>query len=297
MSNKVYEIITDRIIQSLEKGVVPWRTPWVMSAPRNLISKKPYRGVNVFLLSSMRYTSSWWLTFNQAKSLGGTVRKGEKSTPVVFYKVYDDKVVNPKTGQKDKRFVLRYYSVFNATQCDDIVVPPEARGQEFVPLDACERIVDRYIGRGPLVSHGGDRAAYSPTLDVIHLPTRESFQSPESYYATRFHEMVHSTGHPSRLNRDGIVKFDGFATHNYSFEELVAECGSAFLCGEAGILNTTLDNSVSYIQHWVSKLKSEPKWVVQAGGKAAAAADFIMNRKADGSDEDAPTSGVEDDAQ
>ncbi len=296
MSNKVYEIITDRIIQSLQKGVVPWRTPWVVEAPRNLISRKPYRGVNVFLLSAMRYTSSWWLTFNQAKGLGGSVKKGEKSTPVVFYKVYDDKVVNPKTGKADKRFVLRFYNVFNALQCEGITVPPEPMGREFAPLQECEHIVDRYIGRGPPVTHGGHQAAYSPTLDVIHMPPKDSFESPEAYYATRFHEMVHSTGHPSRLDREGIAKFDGFGSHQYSFEELVAECGSAFLCGEAGILNTTLDNSVAYIGSWIKKLQSEPKWVVQAGGKAAAAADYILNRKADGSEEDAPA-GVEADAQ
>jgi antirestriction protein ArdC len=294
MSNKVYEIITDRIIQSLQNGVVPWRTPWVTKVPRNLISKKPYRGVNVCLLSTFHYASSWWLTFNQVKSLGGSVKKGEKSTPVVFYKVYDN--VNPETGETDKRFILRFYNVFNALQCDGITVPQEPMGRKFTPLQECECIVDRYIGRGPTITHDANQAVYGPSLDVIHMPSKDSFESPEAYYATLFHEMVHSTGHPSRLNRDGITKFDGFGSHQYSFEELVAECGSAFLCGEAGILNTTLDNSVAYIAFWIKKLQSEPTWIIRAGSKAAAAVDYILNRKADESDKDVHAS-VESDAQ
>lgn len=299
--NKVYEIVTDRIVKSLESGVVPWRTPWHTSAPKNLNSKKAYRGVNVFLLGAMRYTTPWWLTYKQATAMGGQVRKGEHGAPVVFWKVYDNKPGEQYTAdgkRKPKRFVLRYYTVFNVSQCDGIEAPVENEVRPFTPLEAAERIVTKYIGKGPRVEHGGDRAAYMPGADVIHMPPREAFHSPEAYYSTRFHEMVHSTGHPDRLNRDGIAKFDGFATHNYSFEELVAECGAAFLCGEAGILDTTFDNSAAYINHWVAKLKSEPKWIVQAGGKASAAADYILGRKADGSEEDAdvPEGGSEEES-
>lgn len=274
MSLNVYEVITQRIIDSLEQGVVPWRTPWKSVAPQNLISRKPYRGVNVFLLSAMRHTSPYWLTFRQARSKGGNVRKGEKATPVIFWKVYNE------DDEKLRRFVLRYYSVFNLDQCEGIDAPPgdSTDNLPFEPIETCERIVANYP-EAPTLEEGGNQAAYSPTRDVIMMPPRESFTSEEAYYATRFHEMVHSTGHSSRLDREGITKLDAFGTHSYSYEELVAECGSAFLCGEAGILDTTFDNSAAYIKGWVSKLRSEPKWIVKAGGEAAKAADYILGRR------------------
>lgn len=271
----VYEIITQRIIDSLEAGVVPWRTPWKSVAPRNLISKKPYRGVNVFLLSAMRHTSPYWLTFRQAKAKGGNVRKGERSTPVIFWKVFEE------DGERFSRPpVLRYYSVFNLDQCEGIAAPVSDEDGEvlaFEPIDACERIVNGYATRPP-IDVGGDKASYNPNFDRINMPPRENFESVEAYYATEFHEMIHSTGHPDRLDREGITHMDYFGSHKYSFEELVAECGSAFLCGEAGIIDTTIENSSAYIAGWVSKLKHETKWVVQAGGKAAKAADYILGR-------------------
>lgn len=273
MSLNVYEVITQRIIDSLEKGVVPWRTPWVSRAPMNLISKKPYRGVNVFLLGASRMTSPYWLTYRQARSKGGNVKKGEHGTPVIFWKVY-----NPEE-EKLRKFILRYYTVFNLSQCEGIDAPPgdSTDKLDFEPLAECERIVEMYPNP-PTYQEGGDQAAYSPSSDTLHMPPRETFLSVEAYYATRFHEMIHSTGHGSRLEREGITKLDHFGSHQYTKEELVAECGSAFLCGEAGILNTTIDNSVAYIGNWVKKLHSEPKWIVQAGGEAAKAADYILGR-------------------
>ena len=278
MSIKVYEIITDRILQSLEKGVVPWRMPWHTSTPRNLISKKPYRGVNVFLLGMQRFTSSYFLTYNQAKAKGGQVRKGEKSTPVIFWKVGDSKKVDPKTGKVGKFFILRFYNVFNVTQCDDIKVPVEATATEHEPIAECESIVDGWAGKPPIV-HGGNRACYSPSEDLISMPERGSFGKVEEYYSTLFHEMVHSTGHKDRLAREGITNPIKFASHSYSFEELVAECGAAFLCGNAGIIDHTIDNSAAYIANWAAKLKSEPKWIVDAAGKAAKASDLILGVK------------------
>lgn len=274
MSLNVYEVITQRIIDSLEAGVIPWHTPWKSVAPRNLLSKKPYRGINVFLLGASRYTSPYWMTFRQAASKGGSVRKGERGTPVIFWKRYEKD--RPESFKKDSAFVLRYYTVFNLSQCEGIDAPPadSADMLPFEPIEACERIVGGY--QGPEVRDGGNRAQYVPSQDVIDMPPRESFESEEAYYATRFHEMVHSTGHGTRLDRPGVTKLDYFGSHQYSYEELVAECGSAFLCGEAGILNTTIDNTAAYIAGWVKKLQSEPKWVVKAGGEAARAADYIL---------------------
>lgn len=273
MSLKVYEIITDRILQSLEKGVVPWRMPWHTSTPMNLVSKKPYRGVNVFLLGMQRFTSSYFVTYKQAAAKGGQVRKGEKSTPVIFWKMLD-KGVDDK-GRKSYIPLLRYYNVFNVTQCDGLKIPEEHTSTLFEPIEACERVVAGWAGKPP-IEHGGNRACYSPSLDVISMPVRESFAKVEEYYSTLFHEMVHSTGHKDRLAREGITNPIKFASHNYSFEELVAECGAAFLCGNTGIIDHTIDNSAAYIQGWVSKLKSEPKWIIDAAGKAAKAADLIL---------------------
>jgi antirestriction protein ArdC len=272
MSINVYDIVTERIIKSLEAGVVPWRVPWVSRAPMNFISKKPYRGVNVFLLSTARYTSPYWLSYRQAAGKGGQVRKGEKSTPVIFWKMGDDRKVPDK-----KWFILRYYNVFNVAQCDGIEVPTSEEVRPFTPIEAADRILALY-DKGPPVEHGGNQAAYIPARDLITMPAMESFHTPEQYYSTRFHEEAHATGSKGRLEREGVMNFDKFGSHRYSFEELVAECTSSFLCGEAGILDTTFDNSAAYIAHWVGKLKSETKWIVQAGAQAAKAADFILGR-------------------
>jgi antirestriction protein ArdC len=275
MSLNVYEIITDRIIKSLEGGIVPWRKSWKSVAPRNLISKKPYRGVNVFLLGTAPYASPYWLTFRQAKGKGGSVRKGERGTPVIFWKVFDD------DGEKFSRPpILRYYTVFNAEQCDGIEVPKSEDDGEsltFEPIEACEQIVRGYATCPP-IEHGGDKASYNPNFDRINMPPREHFSSEEEYYATLFHEMAHSSGHARRLNRDGITNIGSFASHSYSLEELIAEMTSSFLCGESGILNLTIENSAAYIGSWVKRLQSNPKWLVQAGGQASKASDYILGR-------------------
>jgi antirestriction protein ArdC len=279
MSVKVYEVITDRILESLKQGVVPWRMPWnkVGGTPKNLQSGKAYRGVNVFLLSAMRYAAPWFVTYKQCAARGGQVRKGEKGCPVIFWKVGDSDKVDPKTGKKGKYFILRYYTVFNVEQCDNLSYPkPEVRDvRTFEPIERCEEIVRAYKTL-PGIDHGGDRACYSPSFDRISMPNKEQFEGEEEYYSTLFHELVHSTGHESRLSRDGIMNPIRFASHEYSFEELVAECGAAFLCGHAGILDHTIDNSAAYIANWSAKLRSEPKWIVEAASKAGKASDYIM---------------------
>jgi len=277
MSVKVYEVITDRILESLKQGVVPWRMPWNKTdAPKNLQSGKPYRGVNVFLLSAMRYGSPYFLTYKQCAARGGQVRKGEKGCPVIFWKVGDSKTVDPKTGKPGRYFILRYYTVFNVEQCDGIEAPAPTRTDKvFEPIEECEKIVRAYKTL-PHIDHGGDRACYSPSFDRISMPNKEKFEGEEEYYSTLFHELVHSTGHESRLSRDGIMNPIRFASHDYSFEELVAECGAAFLCGHAGIIDHTIDNSAAYIANWASKLRSEPKWIVEAASKASKASDYIM---------------------
>jgi len=287
MKADAYQVITDRIAGLLEKGVVPWQKPWHSGdqMPRNLVSKREYRGVNVFLLHAMMFESPFWLTFNQAKELGGHVKKGERGSPVVFWKWLDVAAMEQPTGRKTVPF-LRYYSVFNVAQCEEI--PPDkipalsGSKREHCPITEAERIVAAMPKR-PEIGHGGGRACYSPSLDRVTMPQPETFRTAQDYYSVLFHELTHATGHESRLNRKGVGSSDGewsaFGSTPYAREELVAEMGAAFLAGHAGIVEQTLNNSAAYIQSWLQRLKEDPRLVVQAAAQAQKAADFILDRQ------------------
>jgi antirestriction protein ArdC len=273
MSN-VYEIITEKIISQLESGTAPWCKPWSAQPPVNLISQKPYRGLNTFLLSSQGYASRFWLTFNQANKLGGHIRKGEKSSLVVFWSIGQEKL-NAKTGKLSKPILLRYYSVFNLTQTEGI---SEKLGLDkqvpVVPsLSDCEAIVAGMPN--PPKCEQSDKAWYRPANDVVGMPARELFQSPEGYYSTYFHELGHSTGHTSRLGREGIMEKHSFGDADYSREELIAEMTASMLCGVCGISPAVIQNSAAYLQGWLNVLKSDSKLLVQAASAAQKAADFI----------------------
>ena len=185
-----YDVITNRMLTLLAQGMVPWHKPWdsTMGMPRNLFSQRLYRGINVWLLTAMGYASPFWATFHQVKAAGGSVRKGERGVPVVFWKVYDRD--DPETGEAQKRFVLRQYTVFNAAQLDGVAVPAiTAIAHRFTPIERCAHLVDAMPHR-PAIMHGHQRAYYKPATDTLHLPSPACFQSPEAYYATVFHELV-----------------------------------------------------------------------------------------------------------
>ena len=275
MRKDVYQVVTDRIIRLLEAGTVPWRKPWKggLEAPRNFVSRKAYRGINVFVLHAAGYASPFWLTFAQVKSLNGCVKKGEHSWPVVFWKILEDQ----ENGETKKIPFLRYHSVFNVAQCDGITVPASRKIEvTFTPIEKCEQIV---IGmpKAPPIEHGGDCACYHPREDKVRMPQTASFESPERYYHTLFHELTHATGHVSRLNRKEITGPIEFGSDPYSREELVAEMGAAFLSGNCQIESVTIEHSASYIQNWLERLKDDRKLVVQAAALAQRAADFILN--------------------
>jgi len=283
----VYEIITERIMEKLEAGTVPWHKPWTAAggAPSNLVSGKEYRGVNVFLLACEDFASPYWVTFKQAKQLGGTVRKGERSTPVVFWKWINRTSDNSDTGETETKQIplLRYYSVFNVEQCDGITHKRlKVQAEEpapFNPIEAAEAIVANYPAPPPISHDGRGSAYYRPTNDSIHMPKQETFCSEEHYYATLFHEMAHSSGHESRLARPGVTSPIRYGSHPYSQEELVAEMGSAFLLAEAGIDSEGLvENSAAYIESWLKALKNDKKLLVMAAAQAQKAADRILGR-------------------
>ena len=229
MAMDVYQIITERIVTQLEAGTVPWRKPWTANGePQNLVSKRAYRGVNVFLLGSQQYGSPYWLTFKQAQDLKGHVKKGEHATPVVFWRWLEREDQEP--GKIRKIPILRYYSVFNALQCelpDGTVPEPEKKPVPVDPIEQCDAVVQAMPQR-PEIRHGGDSAFYRPSTDTVTMPPRNRFSWSAEYYSTLFHELAHATGHASRLNRPGITEQAAFGTETYSKEELVAEMTAAW---------------------------------------------------------------------
>src|SRR5215469_7605989 len=275
----VPEIVTESVIKQLEKGVAPWRKPWSTSSPRNLISKKPYRGLNVFLLATQGYGSPYWLTFNQAKQLGAHVRKGEKSTLVSFWKFNEYAKENAETGETESKtsVLLRYYRVFNIEQCEGLKALYGDDRKPINPIGECESIANQMPHPPRFQQHS--QAFYRPSADVVGMPSRGCFESPEAYYSTLFHELTHSTGHKSRLKRFEENSTDHqFGSESYSKEELVAEMGAAMLSGIAGISHVTLSNSASYLQTWISRLKSDSRLIISAASHAQKAADYILGK-------------------
>ena len=273
----VYEIITGQILAELEKGVIPWRKPWRTLPPANLVSKKPYRGINTFLLALAGYGSQYWLTYRQAQALGGNVRRGEHGTKIVFWKFneYETETADGEMENRTSAFP-RYYTVFNLEQTEGLkalLALPPAR-----PIESAEAIIGGMPD--PPAYQQGFLACYSPSSDTVTMPSPSAFSSRAEYYSTMFHELTHSTGHAKRLAREGFDRPQEFGSESYSREELVAEMGSAMLSGVAGIEQDTLANSASYLKSWISRLKSDSRLVISAASAAQKAADYIRGESA-----------------
>lgn len=275
MNNQAYDRITERIVTLLEQGTVPWHKPWKAKSgwPRNYVSQKQYRGINVFLLHAMSYESPCWLTFRQASQLGGSVRKGEKACPVVFWK--QRKIEDKESGKEKNIPLLRVYHVFNAAQCDGLKDTPPVTG-EVVTVRPAEIVAA--MPQPPAIKHGMTRAFYSPHEDSVGMPVRERFDTEEGYYATLFHELVHSTGHEKRLKRTALAENNGFGSDPYCKEELIAEMGAAYLCGQAEISERTIDSSAAYLKGWLERLRQDKMLIVQAAAQAQKASDFILGK-------------------
>jgi antirestriction protein ArdC len=284
----VYEIVTSEIVKQLESGCVPWRKPWRTEPAVNLISQKPYRGINTFLLGSQGKPSRYWLSLSQAAKLGGTVKPGERSSLVVFWNVGKEKL-NPKTGKVSKPFLLRYYRVVNLSQTEGIAHKlglAEIAAQPVEDLPLCERIVAEMPGKPGIDIGHTNQASYSPRVDRVNMPAKALFHTSAEFYSTMFHELTHSTGHASRLSRDGITDVAKFGSETYSKEELIAEMGAAMLCSVTGIAPATIENSAAYLRSWISVLKGDSKLLVTAASAAQKAADYIRGvRAAETSDE------------
>lgn len=284
MKLDVYAIITNRIIELLEQGTVPWKKPWKEDGagiPRNLLSKRPYRGINFWLLLSLNYEQNLFLTWDQIKAVGASVNKDEKGHVVVFWK---NTQPNPEKdddkGNATMKQTLRYYKVFNVAQCRDmpegLFPQKETAMADFNPIMECEAIMQSFSSC-PEIQHKEQRAYYHHEKDFINMPKRKSFSSEASYYATLFHELVHSTGHEKRLGRTSVTDMHEFGSEAYSLEELIAEMGTAYLCSFTGIGNQELVNSAAYIDGWLAKFKNDKRFIVKASGQAQKAVDYILN--------------------
>jgi antirestriction protein ArdC len=274
----LYQEITDKIITSLEQGVRPWKCPWDQSRyggfegiPYNLKTGFGYRGINIPILWATQqekgYRSNGWLSYKQAEAMGGNVKKGEKSTTVVFWNFIDKE----EDGKHKRIPFLKWYNVFNLDQCEGIdLTPPVKREQTWEDIQRIESVV---ADSKALIHYEkiGIRACYSPLSDFINMPKKERFKESGDFYCTLFHEMAHWTGHHSRLNRD----FKGrFGDESYAFEELIAEMGAAFLFADLGLEGNVQHDS--YIASWLKVLKNDKKAIFKAATEASKAHQFIL---------------------
>ena len=281
----VYSIVTDRIIKQLEQGTVPWKKPWTDAGiPQNLLSRRPYRGINVWLLASLGYEQNLFLTWKQVKELGGSVKNGERSELVIFTRWIEKKVKSEDRTEKMRKMpFLRYYKVFNVAQCVGLPVDkiPPLNIMENDPIESCQSIYQN-MPLAPEIRNDDDFAYYMGHNDYVNMPYMDKFENSESYYAILFHELIHSTGHPTRLNRKEWLKETSYATSNlekYSLEELVAEMGACYLESKTGIIDTRFDQNASYIDGWLSRLRSDRRFIVIASAFAQRAVDYILNVK------------------
>lgn len=294
--NHLAEQVTNEIIAELQQGKAIWQKPWSSyGLPKNYGSGRPYEGFNAFYLHHVteknNYRAPYFITFKQAQELGGRVKKGQKGTPIVYWKIFEAKEkeqpVDLAAEGKDRpctRFVPFLWTVFNIDQVEgvDFQLPtvPERSGPQI--LEACQQVVDGFPQPSPKVLHGGTQAYYAPVKDIVQMPDPRRFVSSEAYHATLFHELIHATGHPTRLNRFAPEETTArFGDEAYSREELVAEMGASFLCAFTGIKEAVFQNSVAYLQGWISRLQEDKTMIIYAGTKAFKAASYILDLKAE----------------
>lgn len=269
MAKNVYEMVTNKIIEKLEQGVVPWKKPWVNGGSVNWKTGKAYRGINCWLLDEGEYA-----TFNQIREAGAKVKKGEKSHLVVFWKMLD---IQDKDTNKEKKIpLLKHYNVFEInTQVEGIESKRKETTFDHDPIEEAEKVVNGYINK-PTITYERKGAWYKPSMDLLNVPPMKDFVSIHEYYNTLFHECIHSTGHATRLAREGIMDIHKFGDEDYSKEELVAEMGASMLAGKVGIFTETMDNSASYIQSWLKELKNDKTLVIRSAQQAQKASDYIL---------------------
>jgi antirestriction protein ArdC len=283
---KVIDKIVDMVIEGLEHGTVPWRKTWKDFSPMNAFSQRAYKGFNIFYLAFVctkhKYSYPLFGTYKQITDAGGRVKKGEKAFPIVYWKVTvkDDGLTKIDDSEAEKRFTPFYYNVFNLDQTEGIDIQKyvsEFSTQNNNHLETCERIINN-MPNPPRITHDQPGAFYVPFYDRVNVPEIECFNCSEEYYATTFHELAHSTGHTSRLDRFQDNK-SVYGKNSYNYEELVAEMAATFLCSHCGI-DQTVENSVAYLTGWAKFLKENRKSTLfGAATKAQTAANYILGKQ------------------
>lgn len=309
LKKNTYDIITDKIIELIEsENDFPWRIPWTNNSqgdpnmPMNYSSKKNYSGINVFWLSILMALRNvqcpYFMTFNQMEAAKGTIKKGSKAYQVIYYcndfyrSIIDNKTIsktkydNLSDAQKatySPSWTLKTYNVFNATDIENVDFDELWKAEKLPDsrqIENCENIIESMPNR-PQLGYGGNKAFYrhGGEFDLVQMPSMEYFDKEQEYYSTFFHELVHSTGHPQRLER---VKGKRFGDEIYALEELIAEMGAAYLCGQSGVLYFTINNTVAYLKSWkrgvTEMLKSDNKAIFGAASNAQRAADYILGK-------------------
>lgn len=277
--------VTNQIIKELENGNVIWKQPWRnLGSCRNLITKSSYSGFNQFYLNwKMRernFKSPYFMTFQQAKNIGANVKKGAKSIQIIYWKKFSKDSTDELQVSKFVRMFPFVHFVFNIDEIENIDPSFLMNNQEIesnvYTIENCEKLISE-IQCKPDIKFGGDRAYYAPKLDYIQMPLKELFKSSENYYSTLFHELIHSTGHESRLDRFSENSLPAkFGSVDYSKEELIAEIGATFLNAHCGIKEQVFDTSIAYINGWLKTLESDPKLIFTASAKAQNAYNFLI---------------------
>lgn len=278
----IYQQITDRMVEQLKKGNVPWQRPWVEA--QNIVTQKPYRGVNTFVLACEERESPFWMTYRQAVELGGNVKKGEKSTPIIYWNfkdMKDDKgivMLDSKGNPKQIPFI-RWANVFSLEQTENIKAPELAKdGDARLPLEKAQEILEKAQVCEMSLNAQLSGPCYIPLLDKVEVPSIQRYPNPALFYHSVFHELAHATGHATRLNREGITL--PRSKERYAKEELIAELSSSFLCNDAGILgDVEFKNSSSYISSWLEALGNDPKLLIAASSSAQKAAEYVKGER------------------
>lgn len=289
--NDLYQQVTNKIIAMIEQGVAPWRRTWsTYGLARNYVTKHIYTGINLILLNNTSHQIPYFMTWKQVKDMGGKVRKDTKAEMAVYFNVYFknslDHTLDKETAFKLKAAgeeiqilkFIRYYNLFNVADIEGISFEyPNVALKQHEKIEHCEKVL-WYMPKCPVLkSSEGDQPFYSPELDFVNMPSVELFESPEAYYATLFHELIHSTGHECRLGREEVMNYQTFGSNKYAREELVAEMGASFLCSSVNIdYDSIMENNAAYLAGWLKVLKEDSKFIFKAAAEAQKAADYIL---------------------